>query len=124
MKKTILGLYQHNPRGSGGEGESKLLKRIEMPVPINEFIRRKKWKQEVEATVREEGFDVLAVNVVHSGGDLDVNIVVTIDKKPPRFGEKKKAVTRGGQPVGQPVKRTSKTMAAKRRSARETPRQQ
>lgn len=119
--KAIIGLYRHDPKAAGGKGQSTLVEKIELEQPLAELIRQKKWKQVVEAKVREKGFDVLSVNVVHSGADLDVNIVVTVDKKPPRFGEKKKAVTRGGNAVEGPVK-AGKTMAAKRRAAREAPR--
>ncbi len=97
------------------------MKRIELDVPFAEMTRRKKWKQTVEEKAREEGFEVLSVNAVHSQADLDVNIIVTVDQKPPGFGERRKAKTRGGRPVDGPIK-TGKTMAAKRRAAREIPR--
>lgn len=121
MKKAIIGLYRHDPRAADGAGASRIVKRIELDVPFDELTRGKKWKQLIEEKAREEGFDVLSVNVVHSQADLDVNIIVTVDKKPTAFGEKRKPKTRGGRPVEGPVK-TGKTMAAKRRAAREAPR--
>lgn len=120
MKKAIIGLYRHDPRAADGAGASRLVKRIELDVPFEELTRKKKWKHLIEEKARAEGFDVLSVNLVHSQADLDVNIIVSIDKKPPGFGEKRKPKTRGGRPIEGPVK-TGKTMAAKRRSARETP---
>ena len=121
MKKVIIGLYSHDPRGAAGEGSSQLVKRIELPEQLDILTRRKKWKQEISSMVAAEGYEVLAISIVHSGAALDVNIIVTIGTKPPRFGEKKRAVTKGGSRIEGPIK-TKKTMAAKQRSAQEAPR--
>ena len=114
MKKAIIGLYRHDERTK----TSRLVERIELAEDLDVLIRRKTWKAEITKAVNDRGFEVVSLGLVLSGADLDVNIVASIAQKPPGLGEKRKAVTRSGRTVDGPVK-TEKTMAAKRRSARE-----
>jgi hypothetical protein len=117
MTKAIIGLYRHDERTK----TSRLVERIELGEDFAALTRRKTWKAEVTKAVADRGFEVVSIGLVHSGADLDVNIVVSIAQRPPAFGERRKPVTRGGRPVEGPVK-TGKTMAAKRRAAKEAPR--
>lgn len=115
MKRAIVGLYRHDARTK----TSSLIERLELDQDLDSLLRKNGWKGEVEEMVRGKGFAVLALNVAQTA-DLDINIVVTVDRPPPMMGQQKKAVSRGGRPVDGPVK-TGKTMAAKRRAAREMP---
>jgi len=117
MKKAIIGLYRHDERTK----TSRLVERIEMDEEFETLTRKNTWKEDVKMVVHDHGFEVVALSLVHSGADLDVNIVASVAQKPPAFGEKRKAVTRGGRAVDGPVK-TGKTMATKRRAAKEAPR--
>jgi len=119
-QKTVIGIYRHDAAAKDGEGASRMVERVEIDIPVDEFTRKKGWKDRVREEAAKRGFNVLAVSAVHSGADLDVNITMTVDKKPTSFGQRRRAVTRGGRPVDGPIK-TGKTMAAKRRAARETP---
>jgi len=116
MKKAIIGLYRHDAKAR----VSNLVERIELQESLDALIRRKGWKAEVEAKVNEKGLSVISISIVHSGADLDVNIAVSVAQPPPKLGEKKKPVTRGGRPVDGPIK-VGKTMAAKRRAMRGAP---
>jgi len=115
-KNAVVGIYRHDAEGRGGGGTT-LVERVELDAPVKALVRRKGWKDRVSAAATERGFEVLSVNVVHSGGDLDVDIAMTVAKKPARFGERRKAVTVGGRAKEGPIK-TGKTMAAKRRAAK------
>ena len=120
MKKAIVGVYRHDPRAKGGEGQSRLVKTIDLEEQLAGLIRRRGWKSDVMKKVQEvvgENVDVLAVSLVHGDADLNVNIAVTVQNKPPRFGQKKKAATIGNRPAGGGPVQTGKTMAAKRRSS-------
>lgn len=117
MKKAVIGLYRHDEQ----TGTSRLIERIEMDESLEVLIRRKTWKEEVTQIVAGRGVEVVSLSLVHSGADLDVTIVASITQRPPALGERRKPVTRGGRPIGGPVN-AGKTMAAKRRSGRETPR--
>lgn len=117
MTKAIIGLYRHDERTK----TSRLVERIEMDEALDTLTRRKTWKAEITKVVNDRGFEVVSLGLVHSGADLDVNIIASITQKPPGLGEKRKPVTRGGRPVAGPIN-AGKTMAAKRRAARETPR--
>ena len=117
--KAIVGIYRHDPRANKGQGQSRLANTIDLEVQVNELIRKKDWKAIVMKKVQDvvgDDVDVLAVSMVKGGADLDVTIAVTIDNKPPRFGQRRKPVTRGGIAVGSGPTKTGKTMAAKRRN--------
>lgn len=116
MKKSVIGFYRYNER----EKASLLVERAELDVGVDELVRKKGWKAQVEAVAKEHGFDVVSINIAHEVADLDVNIIVSITQKPPALGERKRAVTRGGVAVTGPVN-VGKTMAAKRRAAKEAP---
>ena len=117
--KAIVGIYRHDPRANKDQGQSRLASTIDMEVQVKELIRRKDWKGEVMRKVQEivgDNVDVLAVSLVKDGADLNVTIAVTIDNKPPRFGERRKPVTRGGRSLGSGPVKTGKTMGGKRRN--------
>lgn len=117
--KAKIGIYKHDPRANNMKGQSRLVKTIETKTDLKDMCRTPSWKAIVSELVKAElgaETEVLAVSVVHGSGDLDVNIAVTIDNKPPRFGQRRKPVTRGGKPMGSGPVKTGKTMAAKRRN--------
>lgn len=117
MRKAIIGLYRHDERTK----QSTLVERIEMEEALDALTRRRNWKTAVEELVAKRGFKVISINLVAGEADLDVNIIASVEQPPPRLGERKKAVARAGVPMRGPVS-AGKTMAAKRRAARETPR--
>jgi len=115
MTKAIVGLYRVV------DGVSKLVQQIALEESLESLTRRKSWKTAVRAEIEAAGYIVLGLNLVHSGAHPDVNIIASVDKPAPQFGaQRKKAVMRGGKQMTGPVK-TGKTMAARRRSAREVP---
>jgi len=114
-EEAILGLYRHENDRSSKSGKSRLVKKVALGVEKKELLRTRSWKETVIAKIKEEGYDVLSVSVAHgSDADLDVNIVVSVTRKPPRFGERK-AATVGKRSVQDGPVKTGKTMAHKRR---------
>lgn len=119
MTKAIIGIYRHDPKANDGEGQSRLIKTIPLSVELHELIRRSGWKGSVEDSVFEamgDGHTILSVSIAKDAADMNANIIVTVDMKPPLFGQKRKATTRGGKPIGSVPVKTGKTMAGKSRS--------
>jgi hypothetical protein len=120
MKEVIIGVYRHDSLADGGAGKSRLVKKIDGDTDLKTMLRNRAWKNMVKNMVADVmgSVEILSISVVHGDGDLDVNVAVTIDQKPPAFGQRKKATTRGGRPIGSGPIKTGKTMAAKRRSGK------
>lgn len=115
-KNAVVGLYRHDHHANQGSGQSRLVDKVDMGVELKQFLRKRDWKAQVTEKIREKGYEVLALNVGHSGADLDITIVASVDRKPPRFGERRKPVSVGGRSLSDGPVTGKKTMASKRRA--------
>jgi len=119
-KKTIVGIYRRNKKAKENEPASELMKKIEVEGGLKELMRIGSWKQTLTRRVQVEvgeNAEVLSVSAVHDDGGQGIHVAVTIEYRPPKFGQRKKPVKLGNRALGNGPVKTGKTMAAKRRSS-------
>lgn len=98
-------------------GETRRIGVRDLGVPLEELIRRPRWKDQIATTLRAEGWSVHAISAIPRGPD-GAAVVAYVERTDPTVApQRRRPVTRGGRPIAGPDL-SRPTMAARQRRGR------
>jgi hypothetical protein len=119
-KNATIALYEHVPaRVVGGKRTPDTTRLIEvrsLDAPRADLLRRRNWREALAAALQSEGWKIHALSVTADATGPD--LVVYLERPDPSTAPaRRRPVTRGGRPIGEPDL-TKPTMAARMRQQR------